>query len=295
MITKNSLTKILLSVSIFIALFNFIGCKIDGGKVKVDDKTYVYAYKDNGKKVSGTVIFYEIDKESGKRYKARKRTVKDGLRIGDGYTYFPDGNIGDKQPYVNGLESGTEKYWHSDGSMEGTCEWKDGKKNGIEKEYGEKGIQTKETVYENDVVVNEYEYDESGNKIIPPIEKLELVATKTGFYEYRDYSHGELLYQPLVMIKFKNIDKVPFTEKIAFSSTFTSNGEEWANDSAYFNGYGDTPLQPGIVRQITLLCSVGYRSPTGVKNANVECVIYADKKKYKTIKLEKEFLDSNRF
>ena len=129
----------------------------------------------------------------------------------------------------------------------------------------------------------------------PPVEGLELIDFKTGFIEYRNINNNELLYQPAVLLKLKNIRKEEFPENVRFLATFISNGEEWATATANFRGPADTPLQPGIVRQLRLQCSVGYKSHLSVPKADVRCVIYADDKKFKEVKIDSRILPSNRF
>ena len=129
----------------------------------------------------------------------------------------------------------------------------------------------------------------------PPVEGLELTDSRTGFLEYRNINNNELLYQPAVLLKLKNIRKEEFPENVRFLATFISNGEEWATATANFRGPADTPLQPGIVRQLRLQCSVGYKSYLSVPKAEVRCVIYADDKEFKEVKIDSRILPSNRF
>ncbi len=128
-----------------------------------------------------------------------------------------------------------------------------------------------------------------------PAEGLEPVDFRTGFLEYRNINNNELLYQPAVLLKLKNIRKEDFPENVKFMATFISNGEEWATATANFRNPTDTPLQPGIVRQLRLQCSVGYKSYLSVPKADVRCVIYADDKKFKEVKIDSRILPSNRF
>ncbi|GEM_PF-4896730 len=129
----------------------------------------------------------------------------------------------------------------------------------------------------------------------PLLESLEPVDFKTGFIEYRNINNNTLLYQPAVLLKLKNIGTEEFPENVKFMATFISNGEEWATATANFRSPADTPLQPGIVRQLRLQCSVGYKSYLSVPKADVRCVIYADDKKFKEVKIDSRILPSNRF
>ncbi len=113
---------LLVGCLIFIA-FSLIGCfnRIDGNKVSMDDNTHIYTYKDNGQKATGKVIFYDGNVE--KQIK-NVRTVKDGFRIGEGYGYFPNGQLAYKINYKAGLEDGAETRWLSNGKLASTCEWR---------------------------------------------------------------------------------------------------------------------------------------------------------------------------
>jgi len=46
---------------------NLLNSEIDGEKVNVDDSTKIYTYKDDGKKVTGTVTFYELNPLTSKK------------------------------------------------------------------------------------------------------------------------------------------------------------------------------------------------------------------------------------
>jgi hypothetical protein len=276
---------------------NLLNSEIDGETVNINDSTKIYTYKDNGEKVTGTVIFYELDPKSTKSFKKSLREVKDGKRINKGYEYYPNGAILTEVTYDNnGLESGTIKHYFENGQIAATIEYKNNKPNGISKIYNKSGIQTKEILFEDGTKVKEYEFDETGNKIIPAIEKLELIEYETGFYEYRDYNSYQLLYQPMVIMKWKNISSEQISEKIQMEAIFIDNekGEEWSKASDYFQGYSDAPLQPGLSRQSSLQSSVGYTNAYGIYNADISCQIIINKQLYKTIKIKNDFLSSNR-
>ena len=194
---------------------NLINSEIDGEKVNVDDSTKVYTFKDDNKRVTGTVIFYELDPKTAKKFKQSLREVKDGKRIKKGYDYFPSGSIGAEYPYdANGLIAGTVKYFYENGQVYSTVEFKDNKEQGISKEFREDGTQAKEIVFELGKKIKEYDFDDNGKKIIPAIERLELIKYETGFYEFKDFNSYQLLYQPMVIMKWKNISDEPLSEKI---------------------------------------------------------------------------------
>jgi hypothetical protein len=274
---------------------NLINSDIDGEKVNVDDSTKVYTYKDNGNMVTGTVVFYELDPRTAKKFKQAIREVKEGKRINKGYDYYPDGSIKAEYTYdPNGLITGTVKLFYHNGQIYSTTEFKDNKECGISKVFRDDGKQAKELVFEIGKIIKEYDFDDNGKKIIPAIERLELVEYKSGFYEYRDMIHFQLLYQPMVIMKWKNISDEPITERIEIEGIFISKSEEWAKTSDYFQGYSDPPLQAGISRQSALQSSVGYTNAYGIYNANITCQIIINKQLYKTVKINNEFLTSNR-
>ncbi|MCB4792156.1 MAG: hypothetical protein LHV68_09740 [Elusimicrobia bacterium] len=277
-----------ISFLIIVSLLSFFACNrnINPEKIHSDEKTSTYTYKDSGKLVTGTVLYYETDKETRKRYKDEVVAIKNGLRVSV-CKYFPNGKVSNEWSFKDGLVDGVAKAYWEDGKLSALTEWKNDELNGVSKSYRQNGEQEKEEVFANGELIQEYLFDENGNKIIPPIEKIELVAIATGFYPY----YGQLPYTPIVIMKFKNIDKIPFTEKIKFTATFISNGEELGNDVEYFGGAA--PLQPGIMKQISLQCNRGYNNHAVVLEANVECLIYADNKKYKSIKIETKVLNSS--
>lgn len=276
---------------------NLLNSEINGEKINFNDSTKVLTYKENGKKVTGRVILYELDTKTGKKYKERVREVKDGKRVNKGLDYYPDGSIYAEYSYdTNGLIAGTVKVYYSDGQLFSTTEFKDNKENGVSKEYKENGEQSKEIVYDSGNKTKEYDFDENGKKIIPAIERLELVAVKTGFFEYIDYNSNQLLYQPMVIMKWKNISDQPITETIEIEGIFINNAkeEEMAKTSDYFQGYSDAPLQPKLSRQGVLQSSVGYTNVLGIYGANISCQIVINKQLYKTVKINDILLTSNR-
>lgn len=289
-------TLAILGLTLSMTACSLLNSEIDGEKVNIDDKTTIYTYKDNGQKVTGTVIFYELDPKTGKKVKDRERHIEDGKRVGKGINYFPDGSIAAEYPYSNGLINGIVKEYYDDGQLYSVTEFKDDKEIGARKEYRDNGVQQKEIVFENGEKIKEYDFDENGKKIIPAIERLELVKYETGFYEFKDFNSYQLLYQPMVIMKWKNISNEPLSEKIEMEAIFINNakGEEWSKSSDYFQGYSDAPLQPGLARQSTLQSSVGFTSAYGIYNANISCQILINKQLYKTVKIKNDFLTSNR-
>ena len=243
------------------------------------------------------MIFYELDPKTAKKVKVSLREVKEGKRIKKGYDYFPSGTVGAEYTYdTNGLISGIVNFFYENGQLNTTAEFKENKKNGILKEYTVNGIQSKESVYVADNKIREYDFDADGKKIIPAIEKMELVTYKTGFFEYVDFNSNQILYQPMVIMKWKNISDQPITERIEIEGIFIDNSkeEEMAKASDYFQGYSDAPLQPNLSRQGVLQSSVGYTNVTGIYGANISCQIIINKQLFKIIKIDCVLLTSNR-
>ena len=114
----------------------FISCNsnIDGEDVNIDETTAIYTYKKNGNLVTGTVVFYKLDSETGKKYKEAVREVNEGKRINTGYDYYPSGNIfGEIQFNENGLITGEAKLYFENGKLVATIEYKENKKMGLKK------------------------------------------------------------------------------------------------------------------------------------------------------------------
>lgn len=293
---KNKLLYILL-------FFNIIGCnslekEVDSETVKIEDFTKVFTYKKNGEKVTGKVLFYEIDPNSSKKFKQAERTVKDGKRVGIGFDYFPNGKISAIYKYDSaGFITGIVKEYYDNGNLYAETEYKKNFEDGIRKEYSSgAGIQIKEIVFKSGKKLQEYDFNDNGEKIIPAIEQLELVTYKTGFYEYVNYNNNEILYQPMVILKWKNKTASPLTENIEIEGVFINNSknEEMDLASVYFQGYSDSPLQANLSRQCVLQSSVGYTSPAGIYRANISCQILINQQLYKTIKISNSFLNTNR-
>ena len=66
---------------------NPFNTKIDGDKVVFNDSTITYTYKEDGKKVTGIIEFYELDPITSKKYKKAINEVKDGKRANKGYAW----------------------------------------------------------------------------------------------------------------------------------------------------------------------------------------------------------------
>lgn len=270
---------------------------IDGEKVDVNPSTWEYTFKNSGKKVTGTVVFYELDPVTSKKYKKSFRDVRQGKRVNTGLDFFPSGSIHAEIHFdENGLITGEAKVFYANGNLAALIEYRGNQMNGLRKDFRINGIQSKETIYEAGKKIKEYDFDESGNKIIPAIERLELLEYRTGFYEYKDLNSYELLYQPMVIMRWKNISAEPVSDRIEIEGVFIDNkkGEEWGKASSYFQGSSDIPLQAGLSRQASMQSSVGFTSFYGISGADISCQIFINKQLYRTVKIDNEFLASNR-
>jgi len=123
--------------------------------------------------------------------------------------------------------------------------------------------------------------------------KIELVAMKTGYYEYKDLNSLQVLYQPMVILKFKNISNNQLSERIEMKAVFIRNDEEKSNVSKYFQSSFVSPLQSGLSRQIYLQSSVGWTSYASIEKSDYICQIYIDNELYKTVNITNRLLTFN--
>jgi len=276
---------------------NLTNTEIDDEKVNISDSTNFYTFKDDNAKVTGMVILYELDPLTAKKFKRAIREVKEGKRVKKGFDYFSNGSVNAEYNYdTNGLISGSVKVFYPNGKVASSTEYKANKENGLAKEFREDGTQIKETLFESGLKLKKYDFDDNGEKIIPGIEKLDLVEYKTGFYESVNYNRNEVFYLPMVIMKLKNTSDQALNERIEIEAIFINNskGEEWSKSSNYFQGYSDAPLQPGISRQCALESDVGYFNLGGIYGANISCQILINKQLYKKVKIKNNLLTANR-
>ncbi|WP_099293782.1 toxin-antitoxin system YwqK family antitoxin [Butyricimonas sp. Marseille-P3923] len=279
------------------------------------DSTNIYVFKNSQEKVTGILktqiqeffhddeiiretiirngVAYNVIDYSKEHVLIGECDLKHGKLEGEYRMYYPSRKIKAKfylkDDKLNGLFQSYDKY----NGLETEMNYKDGVLDGVAKYYSN-GKQTKEILYENGKEVKSYKFDVNGNKIVPIIECLELIQYKTGYYEYVDNRHNQILYQPMIILKFKNITDKPLKEEITITGIFTSNDEEWSNESYYFQRTWETPLQPNISRQLSVKSDVGWKNPAGVGQANIKCKILINGNVYKTIKIANKFLYSNR-
>lgn len=219
--------------------------------------------------------------------------LKDGIFEGEYKMFYPNGKIKTKFYMKDGKPSGLLQSYDENGQLDAEKNYKDGLLHGIAKFYRNE-MQVEEIVYENGNEVKSYKFDNRGNKIIPITEYLEVVEYKTGYYEYVDYNHGKMLYQPIVILKIKNVSNKPLKESIKITAVFVADDEEWSNESVYFQSSFDAPLQPNISRQTSVKSSVGWTSLFGVGKKNVVCKMMINGNTFQTFKIVNKPVTSNR-
>lgn len=254
------------------------------------DSTGVRILRKNGKRVNGIVEQQTTNFLNEAIVRHTKFVDGIGVEIRD---YIDDECVGHIE-YANNQISGT--YYGKYENNPYTMSMKDGMADGPCKLFGPNGKQIYEIIFENGNRVKTYDFDSNGNKIIPIEEKLDLVAYQTGFYEYVNYNYNDILYCPIVIMKFKNISDMPIDndESVKITAVFVENEEELSSGNTYLIGYSDPPLSPGVSRQCHIMSSVGRTSYYGIYNANISCQLSINGKPFKTIKIANELRPSNR-
>lgn len=279
------------------------------------DSSNLYVFKSNQKKATGILKTqiqesYHVDEitretiiKKGKAFVImdydRDHTLigtcdlKDGKLEGEYKMFYPNGKIKTKFYMENGKPSGLLQSYDETGRLDTEKNYKDGLLHGVAKFY-RNGMQVEEIVYENGNEVKSYKFDRKGNKIIPITEYLEVVEYKTGYYEYVDYNHGQIIYQPIVILKIKNVSNKPLNESIKITAVFIADDEEWSNESVYFQSSFDTPLQPNISRQTSVKSNVGWTNFLGIGKKNVVCKMMINGDAFQTFKITNKLVTSNR-
>ena len=254
------------------------------------DSTGVRILRKNGKRVNGIVEQQTTNFLNEAIVRHTKFVDGIGVEIRD---YIDDECVGHIE-YTNNQISGTYYGKYEDNSY--TMSMKDGMADGPCKLFGPNGKQIYEIIFEDGNRIKTYDFDSNGNKIIPIDEQIDLIAYRTGFYERIDARYNEVLYCPIVIMKFKNISDTPIdnSERVKITATFINKDEEWSTDNTYLIGYSDSPLSPGISRQCYVMSSVGYTSYYSINQANISCQLSINDKPFKTIKIANEFRSSNR-
>ena len=281
-------------------------------EVNVDTLTNLVTFKKNDKKVTGSVVKKVwndfVEEEVLEIYKVVDGNIQNVTR-----NYF-NGNL-----YQRFSHGGRKIYlYQKSGELWQKCYLTKDFQDSVWYIYDRNGALLKKRfvdfenkqqiciTYENNLPVEEttfdekgyeiktYDFDKNGEKIIPDVEKLELLKYQTGFYRQVNYNREEVLYSPIVIMQWKNISDKPLTKSIELKCVFISGTEEWSTNDTYLQTSYGAPLQSGLSRQVHLISSVGYTSPYGISRANVKCQIYINNQLYKTIRIQNKQLSSNR-
>lgn len=256
---------------------------------EISDSAGVYTYAASGEKVTGTV---ENKIQFLDRMIVRQLKISDGvaLQLKDfDLNMNPIGKCTLKDGKLNGEYEG-----YDDKGRLFICTLVDGTVDGLYRLYNSDGIQIKEVQYSQGKKIKSYDFDANGEKIIPVEDCLELVGYKTGYYESVNYNRNQVLYQPMVIFKFKNITDKPLDKEVKLTCVFIKDNEEWSEDFTYFQDkYSDTPLSPNMSRQCHMQSSVGWTNSWSIGSSDVTCEIQMNGKPYKTLKIANQLLVSN--
>ena len=250
--------------------------------ISIDPKTHIATYKKNGKRVTGIIelkYWLPIVRDSVLRRTTRKNGIPQVSK-----DYLSNGHLYGELDW----KTRTYKTYGPDGSL--YSEITTPKSGGRTERYYSEGQPAKELVYDkNGMKLLEYGFDDNGKKIIPYLDKVKLVDIKTGFYEQNSH------WEPMVIMKWKNISDTPITGEIKIKAVFIENGEEeWSTNSSHLHDeYLDAPFRSGISRQVSIHSSVGYQNVAAIRKANVSCQLYFNGHVYKTVKIENKELSSN--
>lgn len=256
---------------------------------EISDSAGVYTYAASKEKVTGTL---ENKIQFLDRMIVRQLKISDGIAV----------ELKDFDLNLNPIGKCTLKDGKLNGEYEGyddkgrlfLCTLVDGTVDGLYKLYNSDGIQIKEVQYAQGKKIKSYDFDANGEKIIPAEDCLELVGYKTGYYESVNYNRNQVLYQPMVIFKFKNITDKPLDKEVKLTCVFIKDNEEWSEDFTYFQDkYSDTPLSPNMSRQCYMRSSVGWTNSWSIGSSDVTCEIQMNGKPYKTLKIANQLLTSN--
>ena len=153
------------------------------------------------------------------------------------------------------------------------------------------GKQTKVTVYDDKGEV----YSVNGKRIFPVVDGVQLIAYKTGYFHAYNLG-GTYIWEPTVIMKWKNVSGTTIDESIKIVGTFLRGNEEWSEESVYLHStYSDSPMSAGLVRREVLKSSVGYQFVEALPSSNIKCDIYVNDKLYTTFKISSQQLYSDGF
>ncbi len=86
-------------------------------------------------------------------------------RVGKWVYYFPNGKLFSEELYKNGKLEGIVKNYYRSGKLLEKTHYKNGKKNGSSKQYSDEGILIEEVYYKEDVLDGEAKYFELNGKL----------------------------------------------------------------------------------------------------------------------------------
>lgn len=284
------------------------------------DSTNYYIFKETGEKVMGLVRGVKYDK-SGDTLFILEYKIKDGIAEEGIQYYYPGGQVQAKfemSPVYRNEVMKLESFLPT-GELDLVQEfaminnvmrlknqtvYHDSVKEYTTMDY-EKEIQNKK-VYVHGKQVMEvihnlagqflraYDIDDNGNKIIPAIEKLEVVVCETGFYSKIDYEKRKVRYVPMVILKIKNITSEILSGNVLVQGIFVRNDEELSTNYSYFQNEYDPPLRSGVARQVDISCDVSWNRIDKLKEGEVKCQIFIDNNPYKIVDIKNKILTSNR-
>ena len=292
---------------------------INVSEILLDSVNHYYIFKETGEKVTGLVRGAKYDK-SGDTLFIQEYKIKDGIVEEGILYYYPGGQVNTKiemSPVYRNKAMKIESFLptgeleqvqefamiNNVGRLKSLTVYHDSVKEYTTMDY-EKEIQNKK-VYVHGKQVMEviynlagqflrgYDIDDNGNKIIPVIEKLEVVACETGFYRKIDYEKRKVRYVPMVILKIKNITSEKLLENVVVSGIFVQNDEELSENYSYLQNKYDSPLRSGVARQVDISCDVSWTGIDKLKEGEVKCQVFIDGNPYKIVDIKNKILTSN--
>mgnify|MGYP001035107852 CR=1 FL=1 len=253
------------------------------GELKKYHPNNIISYSASYKKGKLNGELKQFNPDSTIKYSA---FYKNGILDGP-YTQYKNGIHESSIFYKKGKKE-SQNFYSPSGKLIRMESYRNGKKHGIEVIYNKNGDKIKENVYEFGKITESFDIDEYGERII-----FKLVDYTSGYYKDIN-SNGEILYKPMVIMKWKNVSKTPLNGKIEIKGEFFTDDEELCEILDYLQNSSQQPLQPGKIRQTCLKSYIGYKYAAGVAQGNISCNISINGQHYKTIRIKNTFLSSNR-
>lgn len=294
---------------------------INVSEILLDSVNHYYIFKETDEKVTGLVRGAKYDK-SGDTLFIQEYKIKDGIVEEGILYYYPGGQVNTKfemSPVYRNEVMKVESFLPT-GELEQVQEFAminnvvrlksltsyrgDSVKEYATMDYEKEirivkvyihGKQAKEVICDlENQPLRYYDIDDNGNKIIPAIEKLEVVACETGFYCETDYEKCEVRYVPMVILKIKNITSEILPESVVVQGIFVRNDEELSKNYSYLQNEYDLPLRPGVARQVDFSGDVGWTGIDKLKEGEVKCQVFINGNPYKIVDIKNKILTSNR-